>query len=238
LTGYGAIDIVADDAPPSCWAFGHSARPGRFRGCGRFACAGRTRNDSDHQLTAIDRILRVRFSTVIPGERWWAEPPLGQATYLTDVDPGLLSVGLDPVPADAPAILRFRPAAALRVGQYVNAFLDALDEAALGLFPRWLPGAGHLDGPSSLSVAAVRALAAGLAGRSAHFGPFLAAEPALLTRRRLARLDAPSGHAAGRHPHCEPRPGHPGLGSPDDRQGLPADPAGRFATRHDIALSA
>jgi hypothetical protein len=155
---------------------------------------------------------------VIPGERWWAEPPLGQATYLTDVDPGLLSVGLDPVPADAPAILRFRPAAALRVGQYVNAFLDAPDEAALGLFPRWLPGAGPLDGPSSLSVAAVRALAAGLAGRSAHFGPFLAAEPALLTRRRLARLDAPSGHAAGRHPHCEPRPGHPGLGSPDDRQ--------------------
>jgi very-short-patch-repair endonuclease len=122
---------------------------------------------------------------VTPGERWWAEPPSGQATYLTDVDPGLLGVGIDPVPGGAPAIVRFRPAAVLRVEQYVTAFLDALDQAALELFPRWLPGAEHFDGPSSLGVAAVRALAAGIAVRSDHFGPFLAA-----TAERAQRGDA------------------------------------------------
>jgi len=115
------------------------------------------------------------LATVTLGERWWAEPPPGQATHLADVDPALLSVGLDPLPPDAPAIVRFRPAAGLRVGQYVAAFLDALDQAVLELFPRWLPGAERLDGPSGLSVAAVRALAAGVAARSDHFGPFLAA---------------------------------------------------------------
>ncbi|WP_433050448.1 endonuclease domain-containing protein [Dactylosporangium sp. CS-033363] len=110
-----------------------------------------------------------------PGERWWAGPPPGQATYLAGVDPALLGVALDPLPPDAPAVVRFRPAAGLRVGAYVAAFLDALDQAALRLFPRWLPGAEHLDGPSELGLAAVRLLAATVAARSDRFGPFLAA---------------------------------------------------------------
>ncbi|WP_433209719.1 DUF559 domain-containing protein [Dactylosporangium sp. CS-047395] len=108
-------------------------------------------------------------------QRWWAEPPPGQATYLAGVEPALLGVGLDPLPPDAPAVVRFRPAAGLRVGQYVAAFLDALDQAAVRLFPRWLPGAEHLDGPSGLGLAAVRLLAASVAARSDRFGPFLAA---------------------------------------------------------------
>lgn len=117
--------------------------------------------------------------------RWWAEAPPGQASYLAGVDPALLSVALDPMPADAPAVVRFRPAAAKYVGDYVTTFLDALDEAALNLFPRWLPAAEHLDGASRLSVAAVRAVAAETAGRSQHFGPFLAftAERAVRHRR-------------------------------------------------------
>ncbi|MEV0131175.1 DUF559 domain-containing protein [Dactylosporangium sp. NPDC050688] len=119
------------------------------------------------------------------GARWWAEPPPGQASYLAGIDPALLSVALDPMPAGAPAVVRFRPAAAKYVGDHVNAFLEALDHAALNLFPRWLPAAEHFDGASALSVAAVRAAAAETAGRSQHFGPFLAftAERAVRHRR-------------------------------------------------------
>src|SRR5689334_12015618 len=106
--------------------------------------------------------------------RWWAEPPPGQASFLADVDPALLGVGLDPLPPRAPAIVRFRPAPAPRVAQHVTAFLDALDRAAVALFPRWLPGAEYFDGTSNLTVAAVRALATDVAARSDHFGPFLA----------------------------------------------------------------
>lgn len=134
--------------------------------------------------TAVDHRLGIRSTTVTEGERWWAEPPSGQATYLAGVDPALLSVGLDPLPPGAPAVVRFRPAPGLRIGQHVSAFLDALDRAALELFPRWLPGAERLDGPSGLGVAAVRALAERVAARSDHFGPFLAAtaERALRTK--------------------------------------------------------
>ncbi|MFF5230689.1 endonuclease domain-containing protein [Dactylosporangium sp. NPDC000521] len=109
------------------------------------------------------------------GDRWWAEPPPGQASFLADVDPAQLSIAIDPLPAGAPAVVRFRPAPARHVGQYVTAFLDALDRAALDLFPRWLAGAEHLDGTSGLTVAAVRSLASRMAARSTHFGPFLAA---------------------------------------------------------------
>ncbi|GGM80402.1 endonuclease domain-containing protein [Dactylosporangium sucinum] len=108
------------------------------------------------------------------GVRWWAEPPPGRTSYLADVDPDLLSVGLDPLPAGAPAVVRFHPAAGRTVAQYVGAFLDALDRAAVELFPRWLPGAERLDGRSELGLAAARALAGRLAAQSEHFGPFLA----------------------------------------------------------------
>ncbi|MEV8513545.1 DUF559 domain-containing protein [Dactylosporangium sp. NPDC051484] len=127
------------------------------------------------------------------GVRWWAEPPPGQASFLAEVDPALLSVGLDPLPADAPAILRFRPPPGLRVGQYVTVFLDALDEAAVNLFPGWLPGAERLDGPSGLGIAAARALASQAAARTDHFGPFLAAaaERSLRIRGGLPPAGAP-----------------------------------------------
>jgi very-short-patch-repair endonuclease len=127
---------------------------------------------------------------MMTGDRWWDEPPPGQASYLADVDPALLNIAVDPLPPGAPAVIRFRPAPARQVGQYVTEFLDALDGAALDLFPRWLAGAERLDGASALSVAAVRSLAAGLASRSLHFGPFLAAtaERALLRRAGTDRF--------------------------------------------------
>lgn len=105
--------------------------------------------------------------------QWWTVPPARQVSYLTGVHPELLDVALDPLPASAPAVVRFRPAAGIRAAGQVEMLLDELERAAVTLFPRWLPGAERLDGSAGLGVAAVRALAARTAARSSTFGPFL-----------------------------------------------------------------
>jgi very-short-patch-repair endonuclease len=105
---------------------------------------------------------------------WWAVPPLFRTTHVTGAEPDLLALGLDPLPPGAPAVVRFRPARACALADQVALLLDELDDAAVALFPAWLPGAEVLDGPRPLGVAAVRALAAQAAGRTANFGPFLA----------------------------------------------------------------
>lgn len=106
--------------------------------------------------------------------RWWEVPPPLQASYLAGADPELLAIDLDPLPAGAPAVVQFRPAAVVAAADHVTVILEELDRAALALFPAWLPGAEHLEGPQGHGVAAVRVLAAGAAARSRNFGPFLA----------------------------------------------------------------
>ncbi|HZN20322.1 MAG TPA: DUF559 domain-containing protein [Micromonosporaceae bacterium] len=106
--------------------------------------------------------------------QWWTVPPVHQVSYLTGADPELLSISLDPLPATAPAVVQFRPAAGGPLGDQVTVLLDELDEAAVALFPRWLPGAERLEGSQSLGVPAVRTLAARAAAQSRGFGPFLA----------------------------------------------------------------
>jgi very-short-patch-repair endonuclease len=103
---------------------------------------------------------------------WWAAPPARQVSYLTDIEPDLLRVALDPLPTDAPAVVVYRPFLQ-RAGQ-VDTLLAELDRVAMELFPRWLPGAESLDGSSDLGRQAVRALAKQAAERSENFGPFLA----------------------------------------------------------------
>jgi very-short-patch-repair endonuclease len=105
---------------------------------------------------------------------WWTLPPTGQVSYLAGADPELLAITLDPLPAAAPAVVQFRPAAGAALGDPVQVLLDELDRAALALFPGWLPGGERLAGPQGLGVPAVRALAARSAARSRDFGPFLA----------------------------------------------------------------
>ncbi|SCL15295.1 Very-short-patch-repair endonuclease [Micromonospora nigra] len=105
---------------------------------------------------------------------WWAVPPPRRVSHLPDLDPELLRVALDPLPAAAPAVVHYRPAAVGPLGDLVDALLDQLDAVALAMFPRWLPGGEGFDGGGTLGVAAVRALAARTAARSRHFGPFLA----------------------------------------------------------------
>jgi hypothetical protein len=67
--------------------------------------------------------------------RWWTALPARQVSYLIDVDPELLGVALDPLPADAPTVVRFRPTAGGSPADQVAALLDELDRAAVALFP-------------------------------------------------------------------------------------------------------
>jgi very-short-patch-repair endonuclease len=126
--------------------------------------------------------------------QWWAVPPARQVSYLAGVNPQLLDVALDPLPATAPAVVRFRPATGVPLAGQVAVLLDELDRAAVTLFPRWLPGAERLDGPTSLGVAAVRSLAARTAARSSNFGPFLVD---LAERGLRGRADGPVGRRPG-----------------------------------------
>ncbi|MFF5204005.1 endonuclease domain-containing protein [Micromonospora parva] len=132
---------------------------------------------------------------------WWAAPPTRRVSHLPGVDPELLRVALDPLPAAAPAIVHYRPTLVGPLGDLVDALLDQLDTAALTMFPRWLTGADHVDSEGSLGMAAVRALAARTAARSRHFGPFLAdlAERGLRGPRHPAGRSrfAPGVRAAG-----------------------------------------
>ena len=115
-----------------------------------------------------------------PVAPWWTAPPPRHVCFLDGVDPDLLATALDPLPAQAPAVVRYRPGP----HDTVTVLVDALDRAAIALFPHWLPGAERLDGRSTLGVAAVRALAGKASARTPHFGPFLAdlAERAVATR--------------------------------------------------------
>ncbi|MEU4567902.1 DUF559 domain-containing protein [Micromonospora sp. NPDC023956] len=104
---------------------------------------------------------------------WWTLLPAYRVSQVTGADPQLIDLALDPLPADAPAVVRFHPVTGVPAATQVATLLDAADRAAVALFPRWLPGADRLDGPGALGSGAVRALAAGVAARSRGFGPFL-----------------------------------------------------------------
>jgi len=123
-------------------------------------------------------------SRAVEATYWWRIPPARQVTYLADVDPALLAVGLDPLPRDAPAVVTFRSGPAGSYADQVAVMLGELERVAMALFPHWLPGAERIDGPRGLGVPAVRALAEKVAASSSNFGPFLAD----LAERSLRRV--------------------------------------------------
>jgi very-short-patch-repair endonuclease len=140
----------------------------------------------------------------------WAELPVDRVVRLAGADAETIELSLDPLPDDAPAVVRCRPAPAMAPESMISRLLCDLETVANGLFPAWLPGAEAIDGPGGNGTAAVRALAARTAATSTDFGPFLAdlAERALGGRRRrrvfgdevravgLARVIAASFHRA------------------------------------------
>ncbi|SHM20589.1 endonuclease domain-containing protein [Cryptosporangium aurantiacum] len=104
---------------------------------------------------------------------WWTSLPRGRVVQLAGVDADALAVSLDPLPADAPVVVTYRPSSTASQAAIVGEVLDLLEDSAVALFPAWLPDAAGLIGPNGANLAAVRVLASRLAGRTSHFGPFL-----------------------------------------------------------------
>ncbi|GAA0282162.1 endonuclease domain-containing protein [Cryptosporangium japonicum] len=118
--------------------------------------------------------------------------------HLVEVDAETLALALDPLPRDAPVVLTYHPRATASQPAIVAEVLGLLEASAIALFPAWLPEAAGITEPSDTNVAAVRALASRLAGRSRHFGPFLADLAArALTGAGSDRSFQPEVRAAG-----------------------------------------
>lgn len=119
-------------------------------------------------------------------------------TALTGVDADALTVALDPLPAEAPAVITYRPAARGTQAAYVAEVLALLETSAIQLFPAWLPGWDAVSGRGGANLAAVRVQALRLADHTHHFGPFLAELAAhALTGRTSATTFPPESRAAG-----------------------------------------
>lgn len=114
--------------------------------------------------------------------------PTTAVVRLAGLSPEQLAVSLDPLPADAPAVIRYRPPAdpssPLAV---VDDVLDTLEAVARDLFPSWLPDADVATGSSDFDRRVVRELAGRKASASEHFGPFLADVAEAALRGRPAR---------------------------------------------------
>lgn len=109
--------------------------------------------------------------------KWWAELPTGHVVCLKGAETALLAVDMEVLPEDAPAIIGYSAGPARSVPEMVTMALQGLEQAAVRLFPAWLPDARGLARPArrgSAGARAVRALALRLAAHTPHFGPFLA----------------------------------------------------------------
>jgi hypothetical protein len=131
--------------------------------------------------------------------RLWGELPIGRVVSLAGVAPAALALTLVPLPAEAPAVVIYRPWPPESAGEVAAGALDELEGAALGLFPAWLPDAAGICGPGGAGVDAVRVLAMRAAPATAQFGPFLAdlAERALRGSRSGSGRFSPEVRAAG-----------------------------------------
>jgi very-short-patch-repair endonuclease len=115
----------------------------------------------------------------------WSVVPHDRVVRVRGLSPEELAVALDPLPPDAPVVIRYQPpSVAPSISAVVDEVLDRLEVIARQLFPAWLPDAHLVDTTSDLDRRVVRTLAHRRALGSEHFGPFLAdlAEAALLGR--------------------------------------------------------
>lgn len=101
--------------------------------------------------------------------------PLTEVIRLAGLTAEQLAVSLDPLPDDAPVVIRYhlslKPSSPLDV---VADVLERLEAVAADLFPAWLPGADVIATRSDFDRRVVRELAHRQAADSGHFGPFLA----------------------------------------------------------------
>lgn len=104
---------------------------------------------------------------------FWAEQHAGRVAHLVGASPDAISLALEPLPADAPAVVTCYPRVSPGVSP-VAAILAELEQTVIDLYPAWLDGASELDGPQRTRQAAVRALALERESATARFGPYLA----------------------------------------------------------------
>lgn len=132
-------------------------------------------------------------------DRWFTQLAPGRTLCVDIAGYDEVAAELDPLPADAPALLACHVGAMDTASHIVEAILDELEVAAVQLFPIWLPGGDDIDGRSLPDVRAVRALARRLAAGTRHFGPFLAdlAEAAVRGTRTEPGRFARETRAAG-----------------------------------------
>ncbi|WP_072806572.1 endonuclease domain-containing protein [Rhodococcoides yunnanense] len=99
--------------------------------------------------------------------------PLDRAVCLVGAPGDAIAVALDDLAANGPAVIRVQVQPSTLQSQVIDQVLGALTQAAIELFPAWLPEAATVSGHSSLDYAAIRIHARKLAARSTHYGPFL-----------------------------------------------------------------
>ncbi|WP_261574529.1 TIR domain-containing protein [Frankia gtarii] len=133
-----------------------------------------------------------------PGGSWAALPTDRLIRLARTVEPAVRAA-LDPLPADAPAVIGYRPAVRPSLAACQLALLADLESVAVTLFPDWLPGAEVIESAGGAGVAAVRALAGRAAATIEVFGPYLAdlAERALRATPTGMRPFTPEVRAAG-----------------------------------------
>lgn len=138
-----------------------------------------------------------------PAQSWCGLPVVG-AVRVSGARRDALEVCLDPLPADAPAVIGCdvgpddvrepadTPAAV------VEHVLGQLLVAARELFPAWLPHGESVTDATTFDRRTVRRLAHDLAAHSVHYGPFLAAlAESAVTDRPLEPGFAPHVRARG-----------------------------------------
>jgi hypothetical protein len=104
----------------------------------------------------------------------WAELPIDQPVVIEGPTASALALSLEPLPADAPAVITYEAAAPSRPADLIDDLLDRLDQVARELYPAWLPAAAVIDDPAGAGVSAVRSIALREARHGGNFGPFLA----------------------------------------------------------------
>lgn len=105
---------------------------------------------------------------------WWQRGPLDRVVRLHGSPLRDLAESVDPLPAEAPAVL-FLTVAPGTASHLASAVAAALERAALDLVPLWLPGGREAGDTSTLERRAAQARAREFASTTPHFGPYLAA---------------------------------------------------------------
>lgn len=138
----------------------------------------------------------------------WKDLPLDRPISIDGPNASALGISIEPLPADAPAIITYTAAPRPQPAQVVGSILAELDQIARELFPAWLPAAAHLDSPTGSGTLAVRSIALRVAHSAGQYGPFLAdlAERALCDRaeRDQARRGQ-AKHGQAKHGQAKPR---------------------------------